>query len=285
MSSTLPLLVDGAWLEARIVDPGLRVIDASWYLPSENRDARAEYREAHIPGAIYLDLSVDLADPDAPVRNTLAAPDALARALGSAGISNAHDVVIYDRKAGYSAGRVWWILRYLGHQRAALLDGGFEGWSSEGRRLSREDVTREAQDFVAAPEPAWLSSSADIASVLERDEARILDARSSERFRGEGPEPAGHPGHIPGARNLPWSDNLHGDPGRFRPIPELRKLYEDAGVRFDAPVITTCGSGVTAALEAFVRTRAGHPEVSVYDGSWAEWGNADGFPIETGPAR
>ncbi|MEE2704232.1 MAG: sulfurtransferase [Myxococcota bacterium] len=285
MSGALPLLVDGAWLEARLGNPSLRVIDASWYLASEKRDARAEYRAAHIPNAVYLDLSVDLADPDAPVRNTLAAPDALAGRLGSAGISNAHDVVIYDRKAGYSAGRIWWILRYLGHRRAALLDGGFERWCAEGRRQSREAVTLEAHDFVAAPEPAWLSSSADVASSLEREEVRILDARSSERFRGEGPEPARHAGHIPGARNLPWSDNLHGDPGCFRPIPELRKLYEDAGVRFDAPVITTCGSGVTAALEAFLLTLAGHPEVSVYDGSWAEWGNADGFPIETGPAR
>lgn len=285
MTAELPLLVAPDWLEPRLADPGLRVVDASWYLPSEKRDARAEYEAAHLPGAVFLDLSTDLSDSTSPLRNTIAAPERLAEAFASRGIGSEHDVVVYDRRAGYSAGRIWWTLRYLGHRRAALLDGGFVRWQREGRPVSAEAPRFPRARFEARPERRWLRSKRDVQDVVARGGARIVDARAPERFRGEGPETARRAGHIPGSANVPYSENFAGDPPVFRPATALRARYEAAGVRFGEPVVTTCGSGVTAALDAFALVLAGHPDVSVYDGSWDEWGNADDTPVAGGSAR
>ncbi len=276
----LPLLVAPDWLEARLDAPDLRIVDATWYLPAEKRDARAEYAAAHLPGAVYLDLGADLSDTTSPLRNTVAAPARLAEAFGSRGIGTEHRVVVYDRRAGYSAGRIWWTLRYAGHPRAALLDGGFARWQREGRPVTHEAPRLPPARFEARPEPRWLRSKHDVLDGVARSGARIVDARAAERFRGEGPETARRAGHIPGSLNVPYSENFTGDPPVFREPAALRARYQAAGVRFDEPVITTCGSGVTAALDAFALTLAGHPDVSVYDGSWDEWGNADDTPVE-----
>jgi thiosulfate/3-mercaptopyruvate sulfurtransferase len=279
------LLVDPAWLAGHLERPELRIIDATWYLPDAGRDARAEYDAAHIPGAVYLDLSSDLADESAPVRNTIASPEKLARVFGDAGIGTDHTVVVYDRLAGYSAGRIWWALRYAGHRAVALLDGGFERWVSEGHPVSTEFPSRAPARFELRAEPRWLRTRADVLEVVRNGGATLVDARSAARFRGEGIEPARHRGHIPGARSVPYSENLEGEPPVFRAPDSLRRLYADAGVPMDRPVIASCGSGVTGSLTAFVLTWLGHPDVAVYDGSWAEWGNADGLPVETGAPR
>jgi thiosulfate/3-mercaptopyruvate sulfurtransferase len=278
----LPLLVSPEWLEARLADPDLRIVDATWYLPAEQRDARAEYAAAHLPGAVFLDLSTDLADPTSPLRNTVAPPERLAQAFAAHGIGDAHRVVVYDRRAGYSAGRVWWTLRYAGHPRAALLDGGFARWQREARPLTTDLPRHAPAPFTARPEPRWLRNKRDVLEIVRHGGARIVDARAAERFRGEGPETARRAGHIPGSANVPYAENFAGDPPRFRDAAALRARYEAAGVRWGEPVVTTCGSGVTAALDAFALTLAGHRDVSVYDGSWDEWGNADDTPVEHG---
>ena len=278
------LLVSGASLQPRLGDAGLRIIDASWYLPAQHRDARAEYAASHIPGAIFLDLSSDLADVKAPLRNTVAAPDTLARTFASRGIGTGQSVVVYDRLGGYSAGRVWWTLRYAGHDRVSLLDGGFARWVAEGRPVTAEVPSFAPAEFAAKPRPELLRSKADVLRALADGCAQLVDARSSARFRGEGEEHTRHKGHIPGSRSVPYDANLAGDPAAFKPLAELRAAYERAGVRFDRPIITTCGSGVTAALDAFALALLGHTDVSVYDGSWAEWGDSDDVPIAVGDA-
>jgi thiosulfate/3-mercaptopyruvate sulfurtransferase len=279
------LLVEPAWLEPRLADPAVRVIDASWYLPAMQRDARAEYAAAHLPGAVFLDLSTDLADVRAPLRNTVAAPESLAGIFAARGIGTEHHVIVYDRLGGYSAGRVWWTLRYAGHSNASLLDGGFGRWLAEGRRVTSESPTHAPARFAAAPRPELVRTKAEVLRIVREGGAQLVDARSAARFRGTGEEHTKHVGHIPGSRSVPYDANLTGDPPRLKSLAELRASYERAGVRLDRPIVTTCGSGVTAALDAFALALLGHPDVSVYDGSWAEWGDSDDVPIETGEAR
>ncbi len=276
------LLVDGDWLETRLGDPGIRIIDASWYLPAQKRDARAEYAASHLPGAVFLDLSTDLSDTRAVLRNTVAAPDALARVFASRGIGSGHHVVVYDRLGGYSAGRVWWSLCYAGHDHVSLLDGGFARWVAEGRPVSSELPRFDPAEFSARPRPGLLCGKADVLRAIREGGAQIVDARSAARFRGEGEEHTRHKGHIPGSRSVPYDANLAGDPPAFKPLAELRAVYARAGIRLDQPIITSCGSGVTAALDAFALALLGHTNVSVYDGSWAEWGDSDDVPIATG---
>ncbi|HTO52810.1 MAG TPA: sulfurtransferase [Myxococcota bacterium] len=276
----MPLLVEPAWLEPRLAEPGLRVIDGSWYLPAQKRDARAEYLAAHIPGAVQLDLSSDLADSSAPVRNTVAAPEALARSFAAHGIGSDHHVIVYDHLGGFSAARIWWTLRYAGHSHVSLLDGGFPRWQREGRPLTRELPRHPPARFVAKPRPELLSGKADVLRIVREGGAQIVDARSAERFRGTGEEHVKHKGHIPGSRSVPYDQNLAD--GRLKSVAELRSAYERAGVRLDRPIVTSCGSGVTAALDAFALALLGRDDVAVYDGSWAEWGDSDDVPIALG---
>lgn len=283
MSLELPLLVEPEWLEPRLQSPDLIVVDCSWYLPDAGRDAPAEYRAGHIPGSVYLDLSSDLADPDAPVRNTVATPEGLGVAFGRVGISNASRVVLYDRLGGYSAGRVWWTLRYAGHERAGLLNGGYQRWRRAGRPIATGPTRPRPVRFDPDPQKRWLVGKAEVMRIVREGGARIVDARERDRFAGSGIEPARRAGHIPGSVNVPYADNLEGEPPVFRSPDELRRRYRAAGVSFDEPVITTCGSGVTASLDAFALVLLGHAQVAVYDGSWAEWGNAEDTPVETGP--
>ncbi|MBW2279787.1 MAG: sulfurtransferase [Deltaproteobacteria bacterium] len=273
-------LVTSEWLEAHLDHPDLRIVDASWYLPDEGRDAAAEYAAAHLPGAVRLDLSSDLAVTDAPVRNTILPPADLARVFGAAGIGTRHAVVVYDRKGGFSAGRVWWALRYAGHSGASLLDGGFVRWQDEGRPTTDEVAAWPTAEFQGAPRPRSLALRQDVLRAIDDEGAQIVDARSPARFRGEEKEHTRHRGRIPGSLNVPWSRSLDPASGGFHDPEALRRVYREAGVDLDKRVITTCGSGVTAALDAFALTLLGCEDVAVYDGSWAEWGDRDDTPKE-----
>ena len=273
------MLVEPEALEGRLGDPDLRVVDATWYLPAQGRNAAEEFAREHLPGAIHMDLSTDLADSEASVRNTIAAPKELARSFGLAGIGTEHHVVVYDRLGGFSAGRIWWALRLAGHPHTSLLNGGFTRWVAEGRPVTAELRRLPAARFQAAPRPELLASKSDVLHVLSAGETTIVDARPLDRFQGTGEEPTRYKGHIPGSVCIPHERNLDTDLA-FRPADELRALYEEAGVRFDRPVITTCSSGVTASLSAFALTLLGHTDVRLYDGSWAEWGELDDVPHE-----
>lgn len=278
------MLVEPAALEAALFasdsrDASLRVIDATWYLPAQGRDAREEYARGHLPGAIHLDLSTDLADTDAPIRNTIAHPAALARTFARAGVGSEQRVVVYDRLGGFSAARVWWALRYAGHPEPELLNGGYTRWVAEGRPVTAEVPSWPQARFDALPRADLLAQKGDVQRALEEGDAVVVDARSLERFCGKGEETTRHKGHIPGSVCVPYGRNLD-DTLSLRPPDELRALYRDAGVAFDRRIITTCGSGVSASLAAFALALLGHPDVRVYDGSWAEWGNADDVPHE-----
>ncbi len=273
------MLIEPEALQARLDEPDLRIIDATWYLPAQGRNAREEYALEHIPGALYVDLSTDLAEPGAPIRNTIAEPPALAGTFARAGIGTEHRVVVYDRRGGYSAGRIWWALRYAGHPGPALLDGGYARWIAEGRPVTSHVPVFPEASFESTPREEILARKEDVLRALAEQDTVIVDARSLERFRGNGEESTRHRGHIPGSVCVPYGSNLD-DELAFLPTAELREIYEKAGVRFDRPVITTCGSGVTASLNAFALMLIGHRDVRVYDGSWAEWGDLDDVPHE-----
>jgi len=275
-------LVSVGWLKDRLNDPDIKVLDASWHMPAANRDASAEYAEGHIPGAGFFDIDL-VSDAASPLPHMLPTADAFAKAAGALGIANTDQVVIYDTVGLFSAARAWWMFQAMGHRNIAVLNGGLPAWVAAGG-----DVTQNAPSIVPTVFAAQLDANAvtglEAMKAASADASHtILDARPTGRFDGSLPEPRpGLPsGHMPNATSLPFSSVVSGD-GALKPVEDLRALFSDLAIADGRKVITTCGSGVTAAILTLALARIGLDRTSLYDGSWTQWASQSDCPIETG---
>ena len=277
----LAFTIDADWLESRLGTPGLSVLDASWYLPVQKRDARAEYEAAHIPGAIFFDQDA-VVDPDSELPHTLPDPATFARLVGSMGVSADDTIVVYDGPGMFSAPRVWWMFRVMGIFQVYVLDGGFDRWKAAGRPVTAEQTKIAPNIFHVDFDPSRVATLDEMKKIVTTGESQIADARPVGRFTGEDPEPrAGvRGGHMPGARSLPAS-TLSKD-GKLLPPEELKKRFDEAGIDLSKPVVTSCGSGITAAVITLALETLGHSANRLYDGSWTEWGGRSDTPVVKG---
>lgn len=277
-------LVSTEWLAAHLDDPDLRVLDASWHL-DPSRDPRAEHEAAHIPGARFVAMD-DVSDARSELPHMAPPPEKFASRMKSLGVGDGHQVVIYDTAGIFAAARLWWLFRLMGQERVTVLDGGFPKWRAEGRPV--EDLPPPARErhLTVRRRNDLLRDVTQVAASAKLGDRQIVDARSPGRFAGEEPEPRPglRAGHIPGALNLHYRDLLNED-GTMKDADGLRAAFAAAGVDLARPVVTTCGSGVSAAILNLALERLGHRDHALYDGSWAEWGAYRDLAVETGPAR
>lgn len=274
-------LVTTEWLAAHLDAPDIRIVDASWYLPQMQRDAKAEYAAAHIPGAVFFDID-EICDLDSLYPHMLPSPEKFSSRVRALGLGDGNRIVVYDGAGLFSAARVWWMFRVMGHEDVVVLDGGLKKWKAEARPMDDRTPRHTARHFTARRNTGLIRDREAMLHNIDTCTEQVLDARSAGRFRGTEPEPrAGlRGGHIPGSFNLPASELIAAD-GTMKKPEELKALFEKAGVDVARPVVTTCGSGVTASILALGLAVLGKPQVPVYDGSWAEWGSIRELPAET----
>lgn len=275
-------LVSTHWLASHLNDPNLRALDASMYLPDAGRDAKAEYDAAHIPGAQFFGID-DIRDQTSPLPHMAPSPDYFASRVQAMGLGDGNQIVVYDGAGLFSAARVWWTFRLMGKTEVAVLDGGLPKWRAEGRPLDAVTPDPAEQRFTATFQGHLVKDATQVAIASREGGAEIIDARPGPRFRGEppNPRPGLRLGHIPGAKNVPFGSLLRPD-GTMKSVAELRALFQFAGIDLAKPAITSCGTGVTAAMLSLALERIGHRDHALYDGSWAEWGMRDDLGIETG---
>ena len=277
-------LVSVDWLAGEIGACDLRIVDASKHLPEAGRDARAEYEDGHIPGAVFMNLD-DLVDPAAPIENTLPLPDGFASRMEALGIGDGSRIVLYDDSAVKTSARAWFMLRMFGAHHVAILDGGLQAWIAAGQPLDKGVETRRHRHFTAWSDPAQVRSKAQVLANIASKAEQVIDARGAARFTGAVPEsrPGLASGHIPGSLNVPYTA-LYNSDGTFKSPADLRAVFAAAGVDLSRPVITSCGSGVTACVVAFALHLIGKDDVALYDGSWSEWGADPALPKAVGAA-
>jgi len=258
----------------------VRVVDGTWHMPQLQRDARREFEEAHVPGAVFFDID-EIADRTTALPHMLPTPAEFSRHMSALGLSSSDFIVVYDTRGVVSAARVWWTFRAFGHGRVAVLDGGLKKWKAENRPLATGAAAPTARRFRAKLRPALVRGIEQMRRNIETRREQVLDARSRGRFYGTEPEPRQglRPGHIPGSFNLPY-DMLYRPDGTLLPPEGLKEAFREAGLDSRKPVATTCGSGVTASILALGLHVIGHKKIAVYDGSWTEWGGRADTPVE-----
>lgn len=278
------VFVSTDWLAERLDAPDIVVVDGSWYLPVHARDPHAEYAERRIPGALRFDIDA-VKDTASELPHMLPRPEAFAAAVGGMGIGDGMRIVVYDGLGLFSAPRVRWTFRTFGAKDVVILEGGFPKWQAEGRPIEHGPPrARAARSFTARLDHSAVADAGDVERALAKGSAQVVDARPADRFRGEAPEPRPgvRSGHIPGSLNLPFPEIMQD--GRLKAPGDIAAAFAAAGVDLDRPLITSCGSGVSAAILSTALETVGKPARAIYDGSWAEWGTSD-RPLETGPAK
>lgn len=274
-------LVSTGWLEDHLSSPDIRIVDATYYLPMQGKDARAEYDERHIPGAVFFDID-EIADSSVDLPHMLPSPEKFSARMRKLGLGDGNRIIVYDGHGMMSAARVWWELRVFGHKDVAILDGGLPKWLAEGRPLEDLPPMPRERHFTARFDHHLVRDKEQIRENLATGREQVLDARSAGRFDGTEAEiwPGRRSGHIPGSRNVPFTDLLDPAMKTFLPAEIMAERFRAAGIDMNRPVVTTCGSGITACVLAFGLHLIGHKDVAVYDGSWAEWGRPGDTPVE-----
>jgi thiosulfate/3-mercaptopyruvate sulfurtransferase len=270
-------LVSTEWLAAHLNE--VRVVDASWYMPPDKRDPAAEFEAGHIPGAMFFDID-GISDHSTDLPHMMPTPGEFSAAAGKLGIGDGETVVVYDGSGIFSAPRAWWMLKAMGHKSVNVLDGGFPKWKSENRTVETGPGSAQAKFFTAIPKPVMKRDFDAVMNIVKDKTAQIVDARSASRFTGAEKEPrAGlRSGHMPGAANVHFRALINPD-GTLKPAAELRAAFEQAGVDLSKPIVTTCGSGLTAAILMLGLDEIKAPDVALYDGSWTEWGGRAEAPV------
>ncbi|MEH6631981.1 MAG: 3-mercaptopyruvate sulfurtransferase [Halopseudomonas aestusnigri] len=282
MSDGFNSIVSTQWLADHLSAPDVRVVDGTYYLPNENKNARELYEEQHIENTVFFDID-DISDEANPLPHMIPSDIKFASRVRKLGLGDGNRIIIYDQRGLFSAARVWWMFKLFGHKDVAVLDGGLPKWLQENRPVDDNKVYPGERHFSPRFNSFLVRDKAQLIKNLDTSKEQVLDARAAGRFTGETPEPRAtlRSGHIPGSLSLPFT-NLLNDEGVLKSIEDLRALYKKAGVDYSKPIVTSCGSGVTAAVLSLGLELTGHKNISLYDGSWTEWGQEGETPVETG---